>query len=91
MKSTKKSAKKKGPLEKAIAKSTDLSEDDCEKVVESVFEAITHALVENQSVQIHGFGTFSTRERNHQNEINNEPVFSPGVAFRSAVKKNHHS
>ncbi|MGC9329801.1 MAG: HU family DNA-binding protein [Candidatus Hinthialibacter sp.] len=91
MKSAKKKAKTKGPLVKAIAKSTELSEETCEMVVASVFDAITQALSQKQAVQIHGFGTFSTRERNSQNEVIKEAVFTPGVKFRNAVKKNHHS
>lgn len=83
---------KNGSLVNAIAQNTKLSDEECKKVVDATIEAIINALSNEKTVQIHGFGAFSIRRRpNSKSEGTHpgiDPVFTPGKAFRDAVKKN---
>lgn len=45
------------------AESAGLTKKDTERVVNAAIDAITAALVKGEKVQISGFGTFETRER----------------------------
>jgi DNA-binding protein HU-beta len=84
---------KNGGLVNAIAQNTQLSNEDCEKVVDATVEAIMNALSKEKTVQIHGFGAFSIRQRPDSKPGESrdviDPVFTPGKSFRDAVKKNH--
>ena len=90
---------KNSDLIKAISKSTQLTQRNCEQVLSIAIQIITDGLSEGKSIKIHEFGSFS--RRNHVAEkpdtIKNpsaalapkEAIFTPGKAFRDAVKKNH--
>ena len=54
----------KAELVAAVAEKTALSKKDSEKAVNAAFEAITEALVAGGKVQLVGFGSFETKERN---------------------------
>ena len=54
----------KSELVAAVAAKTGLSKKDGEKAVNAAFEAITEALVKGEKVQLVGFGSFETKERN---------------------------
>ena len=54
----------KAELVAAVAEKTALSKKDSEKAVNAAFEAITEALVAGDKVQLVGFGSFETKERN---------------------------
>ena len=47
----------------AVAESTGLTKKDTERVVNAAIDAITASLVKGEKVQISGFGTFETKER----------------------------
>ena len=47
----------------AVAESAGLTKKDTERVVNAAIDAITAALVKGEKVQISGFGTFETKER----------------------------
>ena len=54
----------KSELVAAVAAKAGLSKKDGEKAVNAAFEAITEALVKGEKVQLVGFGSFETKERN---------------------------
>ena len=54
----------KAELVAAVAEKAALSKKDSEKAVNAAFEAITEALVAGGKVQLVGFGSFETKERN---------------------------
>ena len=90
---------KKAELVAAVAEKTALSKKDSEKVVNAAFEAITEALVAGEKVQLVGFGSFETKERNarigrnprtkEEIEIpaSRVPAFKAGKALKDAVAK----
>ena len=47
----------------AVAESAGLSKKDTERVVNAALDAITAALCKGEKVQISGFGTFETKDR----------------------------
>ena len=47
----------------AVAESAGLTKKDTERVVNAAVDAITAALVKGEKVQISGFGTFETKDR----------------------------
>ena len=47
----------------ACAESTGLTKKDTERVLNAAIDAITAALVKGDKVQLSGFGTFETKER----------------------------
>jgi DNA-binding protein HU-beta len=47
----------------AVAESAGLTKKDTERVVNAAIDAITAALVKGEKVQISGFGTFETKDR----------------------------
>lgn len=47
----------------AVAESAGLTKKDTERVVNAAIDAITASLVKGEKVQISGFGTFETKER----------------------------
>ena len=89
----------KAELVAAVAEKTALSKKDSEKAVNAAFEAITAALVAGDKVQLVGFGSFETKERNarigrnprtkEEIEIpaSRVPAFKAGKALKDAVAK----
>ena len=89
----------KAELVAAVAEKTALSKKDSEKVVNAAFEAITEALVAGEKVQLVGFGSFETKERNarigrnprtkEEIEIpaSRVPAFKAGKALKDAVSQ----
>jgi DNA-binding protein HU-beta len=47
----------------AVAESAGLTKKDTERVINAAVDAITAALVKGEKVQISGFGTFETKDR----------------------------
>ena len=89
----------KAELVAAVAEKTALSKKDSEKAVNAAFEAITEALVAGGKVQLVGFGSFETKERNArvgrnprtkeeiQIPASRVPAFKAGKALKDAVAK----
>ena len=89
----------KSELVASVAEVAELTKKDAEKAVNAVFASVQKALVEDDKVQIIGFGTFevSTRAarkgRNPQTgetiEIpaSKNPVFKAGKALKEAVNQ----
>ena len=53
----------KSELVASVAEVAELTKKDAEKAVNAVFASVQKALVEDDKVQIIGFGTFEVRER----------------------------
>ena len=47
----------------SVAQSAGLTRKDTDRVISAAIDAITAALVQGEKVQISGFGTFETKER----------------------------
>ena len=74
------------------------SKKQAQEVIDSVFSAITDALTNNESVQIAGFGSFKTAQREARTGRNPQtgaeikiearmiPKFVPAKALKEAVK-----
>ena len=89
----------KAELVAAVAEKTALSKKDSEKAVNAAFEAIAEALAQGGKVQLVGFGSFETKERNarigrnprtkEEIEIpaSRVPAFKAGKALKDAVAK----
>ena len=72
---------------------------DSEAILNDVLDTITEAMVEGESIQLYGFGTFSVRESAERETINFQtkeriripchkaPRFTPGKLLRRAVKE----
>ena len=81
----------------AIAERTELTKKDAEKAVNAVFASVQKALVEDDKVQIIGFGTFEVRTRAARKGRNPQtgetieipasknPVFKAGKALKDMV------
>ena len=81
----------------AVADKTELSKKDAEAAITAAIEAITEALVQQEKVQLVGFGSFEVKtraERVGRNPKTKEaiqipaskaPVFKPGKALKDAV------
>lgn len=82
-----------------IAEKASLSKKDAEKALSAVLDTITATLTAGDKVQLVGFGTFETRQREARtgrNPRTNEaieipastvPVFKAGKALKDAVAK----
>ena len=89
----------KAELVAAVAEKTALSKKDSEKAVNAAFEAIAEALAQGGKVQLVGFGSFETKERNARigrnprtkEEIkipaSRVPAFKAGKALKDAIAK----
>ena len=89
----------KAELVAAVAEKTALSKKDNEKAVIAAFEVISATLAEGGKVQLVGFGSFETKERNarvgrnprtkEEIEIpaSRVPAFKAGKALKDAVAK----
>ena len=83
----------------AVADKADLSKKDAEAAITALVEAITEALVQQEKVQLVGFGSFEVKaraERIGRNPKTKEtiqipaskaPVFKAGKALKDAVAK----
>ena len=83
----------------SVAQSAGLTKKDTDRVISAAIDAITAALVQGEKVQISGFGTFETKEREarvgrnpHTKEAVNipatkVPVFKPSKALRDLIAK----
>ena len=89
----------KAELVAAVAEKTALSKKDSEKAVNAAVEVISATLAEGGKVQLVGFGSFETKERNarvgrnprtkEEIEIpaSRVPAFKAGKALKDAVAK----
>ena len=89
----------KSELVAAVAEKAGLSKKDGEKAVNAVVEAVTSALVAGEKVQVVGFGSFETKQRNARvgrNPKTKEEIqipatrvasFKAGKALKDAVAK----
>ena len=83
----------------AAAESAGLTKKDTERVVNAVIDAITASLVKGEKVQLSGFGTFETKDREARIARNPQtkeeiqipasrvPAFKAGKALKDAVAK----
>lgn len=80
-----------------VANKADLSRKDAEKALGAVVETITEAVVKGDKVQLVGFGSFETKQREARTGRNPKtketieipatrvPVFKAGKALKDAV------
>ncbi|MFK4294624.1 HU family DNA-binding protein [Bacillus sp. RC250] len=85
-------------LTKAVADKAELTQKDAATATQAVLDAITTALVNEEKVQILGFGTFEVRERSARTGRNPQtgeemqiaaskaPAFKAGKELKEAVK-----
>ena len=83
----------------SVAEVAELTKKDAEKAVNAVFASVQKALVEDDKVQIIGFGTFEVRTRAARKGRNPQtgetieipasknPVFKAGKALKEAVNQ----
>lgn len=83
----------------AASESTGLTKKDTERVINAAVDAITAALAKGEKVQVSGFGTFETRDRDarigrnpHTKEsieipATRVPAFKPSKALKDSVAK----
>ena len=83
----------------AVAESAGLTKKDTERVLNAAIDAITAALVNGEKVQISGFGTFETKDREarigrnpHTKEAidipaTRVPTFKPSQSLKEKVEK----
>nr|WP_239478421.1 HU family DNA-binding protein [Megamonas hypermegale] len=89
----------KSELVASVAEAAELTKKDAEKAVNAVFASVQKALVEDDKVQIIGFGTFEVRTRAARKGRNPQtgetidipesknPVFKAGKALKDAVNQ----
>ena len=89
----------KSGLVASVAEVAELTKKDAEKAVNAVFASVQKALVEDDKVQIIGFGTFEVRTRAARKGRNPQtgetieipasknPVFKAGKALKEAVNQ----
>ena len=68
----------KSQLIEAVAARTDMPKKRTEDIVNAIFESMTEALLNNQRIEVRGFGSFSIREyqaRKGRNPRTGEQVF----------------
>ena len=83
----------------SVAQSAGLTKKDTDRVISAAIDAITAALVQGEKVQISGFGTFETKEREARVGRNPHtraaieipatrvPGFKPSKALKDIVAK----
>ena len=83
----------------AVAAKTELTKKDAEKAVAAMLETLTETLAAGEKVQLVGFGTFETREREARTAKNPRtgasvevpasriPAFKAGQALKTKVAK----
>ena len=89
----------KSELVASVAEVAELTKKDAERAVNAVFASVQKALVEDDKVQIIGFGTFEVRTRAARKGRNPQtgetieipasknPVFKAGKALKEAVNQ----
>ena len=86
----------KSELVASVAEVAELTKKDAEKAVNAVFASVQKALVEDDKVQIIGFGTFEVRTRaarkgrnpqTGETPASKNPVFKAGKALKEAVNQ----
>lgn len=89
----------KADLVNVVSTKTSLSKKDSEAAVAAVLDAVTEALVQNDKIQLVGFGSFEVKVRAArmgrnpktkepiQIAASHSPVFKPGKALKDAVNK----
>ncbi len=89
----------KSELVASVAEVAELTKKDAEKAVNAVFASVQKALVEDDKVQIIGFGTFEVRTRAARKGRNPQtgavinipatktPSFSAGAELKKTVNK----
>ena len=89
----------KSELVASVSDVSELTKKDAEKAVNAVFASVQKALVEDDKVQIIGFGTFEVRTRAARKGRNPQtgetieipasknPVFKAGKALKEAVNQ----
>lgn len=89
----------KSELVASVAEVAELTKKDAEKAVNAVFASVQKALVEDDKVQIIGFGSFEVRTRAARKGRNPQtgdtieipasknPVFKAGKALKEAVNQ----
>ena len=87
----------KAELVAAVAEKTGFTKKDAELAVNAFVSSVESALVKEEKVQLIGFGTFETRERQGRNprkpgevikiDASKAPVFKAGKALKDAVNK----
>ena len=89
----------KSELVASVAEVAEFTKKDAEKAVNAVFASVQKALVEDDKVQIIGFGTFEVRTRAARKGRNPQtgdtieipasknPVFKAGKALKEAVNQ----
>ena len=89
----------KSELVASVAEVAELTKKDAEKAVNAVFASVQKALVEDDKVQIIGFGTFEVRTRAARKGRNPQtgdtieipasknPVFKAGKALKEVVNQ----
>ena len=84
----------KAELVAAVAEKTNFTKKDAENAINAMVSSIEEALVKGEKVQLIGFGTFETRERNPRKPeevidiaASKAPVFKAGKALKDAVNK----
>jgi DNA-binding protein HU-alpha len=90
----------KNELVNEVAAKTDLSKADAKNAIDAVLAAVQQALVNGDTVQLVGFGTFKVNHRNARTGRNPKtketieikastvPAFVPGKALKAAVNVN---
>ena len=83
----------------AVAESAGLTKKDSERVINAAIDAITASLAKGEKVQISGFGTFESKEREARigrNPHTKEPIeipatrvptFNPSKGLKDSVGK----
>ena len=89
----------KAELVAAVAEKSGFSKKDSEKAINAAFETISAALVKGDKIQLVGFGSFETKERNArigrnprtkkeiQIPASRVPTFKAGKALKDVVAK----
>jgi DNA-binding protein HU-beta len=73
-------------LKKTIAESTGLSQADTDTTVKACFDAITDLLKNDDSINVPGFGSFSTGERAARTGRNPQTGESMQIAAAKTIK-----
>lgn len=83
----------------SVAGKAGLTKKDAEKAIDALFACISDALVDEEKVQIVGFGTFETKQREERKGRNPQtgaeitipasknPTFKAGKGLKDAVNK----
>src|SRR5713226_10263682 len=90
----------KADLIEDVSRAIEMSRKDSEVIVETVFESIVKSLRNGEKIEIRGFGSFRTRQRNARTGRNPKtgakvdvpakrvPFFKPSKELRDSVNPN---